>query len=35
MKIRHVAVGVAAAVLMIGSALAFAEASSPRKPSER
>jgi hypothetical protein len=32
MKIRHVAVGVAAAVLMTGSALAFAEASSPRKP---
>jgi len=32
MKIRHVAVGVAAAVLMTGSALALAEASSPRKP---
>ena len=32
MKILHVAVGVAAAVLMTGSALALAEASSPRKP---
>jgi acid stress chaperone HdeA len=32
MKIRHVAVGVAAAVLMTWSALAFAEARSPRKP---
>jgi acid stress chaperone HdeA len=32
MKIRHVAVGIAAAVLMTGSALAFAEATSPRKP---
>jgi acid stress chaperone HdeA len=32
MKIRHVAVGVVAAVLTTESALAFAEASSPRKP---
>ena len=32
MKARRVAVGVAAAVLMTGSALALAEASTPRKP---
>jgi acid stress chaperone HdeA len=32
MKIRHVAVGVATAVLMTGPALALAEARMPRKP---
>jgi acid stress chaperone HdeA len=32
MKVRHAAVGVVAAVLMTGSVLALAEASTPRKP---
>ena len=32
MKVRHVAVHVAAAVLMTGAAFAFAEARTPRKP---
>ena len=32
MKVRHAAIDVVAAVLMTGSALALAEASTPRKP---
>ena len=32
MKVRHAAIGVVATVLMTGSALALAEASTPRKP---
>jgi acid stress chaperone HdeA len=32
MKIRHTAVGVVGTVLMAGSALGLAEASTPRKP---
>jgi acid stress chaperone HdeA len=32
MKVRHAAIGVVAAVLMTGSALVLAEASTPRKP---
>jgi acid stress chaperone HdeA len=32
MKVRHAAVGVVAAVLMTGSVLVLAEASTPRKP---